>query len=469
MKNKALIIAAIITAGAALGMGGVLLYQYQQFSKNLFLNRSTLNGLDVSSMSVDEAYDVVYQDSQQKRLSLTANGDYLVSLELSNFCDITFDKEVIAQGMEEISFTDYLQGKSRSYHTDSTVHFSRPQAEEYLADVFSDIGQEKSRNAKIKKTEKGFTLVEETYGTVVNQKLLADVLEEKIEQIASNEITAIDIADYYKKPKVTAEDLKEDYEKLQEYLSWSVAYKNCKVKIGKKDLLPNISYNNKKRKILIQDEFLKGRVQEVASALNTVGGNRRFKVTSYGKRKSKKAHSGKTITVSGGTYGAMVNTEAEYEKLSGFLANCKSKKNREPEWSMKPQGKGKDDIGDTYIEISLDRQHLWYYVDGKLKMETDVVTGTKGQHDTPTGVYYITERINGKYLVGEGYRTWVNKWMRLTNMGVGLHDATWRGSFGGSIYTYSGSHGCINLPSSFAYSLYDKVYVGLPVIIYDEG
>ena len=56
--------------------------------------------------------------------------------------------------------------------------------------------------------------------------------------------------------------------------------------------------------------------------------------------------------------------------------------------------------------------------------------------------------------------------MRLTNSGVGLHDAYWRKSFGGSIYKTSGSHGCINLPKSFAYKLYDETYVNMPVIIY---
>lgn len=232
-------------------------------------------------------------------------------------------------------------------------------------------------------------------------------------------------------------------------------------------MLPYINYKNKGRKIKLDSSFLKKKAGEVSEALNTVGGTRKFKVTSYGK-KTKKAHSGKEINISGGTYGRIVNTEAEYEELAELLKKCKSKKNREPVWRLETQGKEKDDdIGDTYIEISIDRQHLWYYVKGKLKMETDIVTGLKNRHDTPTGTYYITERINGKYLIGDTYKTWVNKWMRLTNMGIGLHDATWRGSFGGSIYTYNGSHGCINLPYSFACDLFDNVFVGLPVVVYD--
>lgn len=69
-------------------------------------------------------------------------------------------------------------------------------------------------------------------------------------------------------------------------------------------------------------------------------------------------------------------------------------------------------------------------------------------------------------LVGEGnsYQSFVNFWMPF-NEGVGLHDASWRGSFGGDIYLYSGSHGCVNLPYSSAASLYEMVEIGTPVLV----
>ena len=51
--------------------------------------------------------------------------------------------------------------------------------------------------------------------------------------------------------------------------------------------------------------------------------------------------------------------------------------------------------------------------------------------------------------------------------GYGLHDATWRSSFGGDIYKYSGSHGCVNLPPSKAGELYDLISVGTIVIIHN--
>ena len=51
--------------------------------------------------------------------------------------------------------------------------------------------------------------------------------------------------------------------------------------------------------------------------------------------------------------------------------------------------------------------------------------------------------------------------------GIGFHDASWRSKFGGTIYQYSGSHGCINLPVDKAKLLYEKVYKGMPVLCHN--
>ena len=58
-------------------------------------------------------------------------------------------------------------------------------------------------------------------------------------------------------------------------------------------------------------------------------------------------------------------------------------------------------IEDTYIEVDLENQHMWYYKDGKLIVSTDVVTGYKNAHDTPTGLYYVINKASPAELVGE--------------------------------------------------------------------
>ena len=127
--------------------------------------------------------------------------------------------------------------------------------------------------------------------------------------------------------------------------------------------------------------------------------------------------------------------------------------------------------GNTYIEVDICHQHLWYYVNGELFLESDVVTGKESDptRATPPGAYKVWSRESprklGTYAV-QGYETWVNYWMPVTYTGIGLHDLN-RSAYGGDIYINNGSHGCINLPPSVAKTIFDNISAGTPVICYN--
>jgi len=122
--------------------------------------------------------------------------------------------------------------------------------------------------------------------------------------------------------------------------------------------------------------------------------------------------------------------------------------------------------GGTYIEVDLSAQHLWFYKNGECLTSTNLVSGMVGAGmNTPTGIYSIYAKTADTYLVGEDYRSYVNYWMPFSG-GYGLHDATWRSSFGGDIYLYGGSHGCVNLPLSAAKTIFNNASVGTKVILY---
>lgn len=120
----------------------------------------------------------------------------------------------------------------------------------------------------------------------------------------------------------------------------------------------------------------------------------------------------------------------------------------------------------NYVEIDLSAQHLWVYNGGTCVVSTDIVSGCVNEgHTTPGGLYTIFSKETNRYLVGPGYKSWVNFWMPF-NGGIGLHDASWRWSFGGTIYQYNGSHGCINMPYDAAQATYNNISVGTYVILY---
>ena len=48
---------------------------------------------------------------------------------------------------------------------------------------------------------------------------------------------------------------------------------------------------------------------------------------------------------------------------------------REPEYSQKGASRTGNDYGNTYVEINLTAQHLYFYVKGKLVVQSDFVSG----------------------------------------------------------------------------------------------
>ncbi len=180
-------------------------------------------------------------------------------------------------------------------------------------------------------------------------------------------------------------------------------------------------------------------------------------------------HDGRKVHLTKGTLGNSIDVEPVAEAVYDELVAGNDRISLKPEYKHKMDDKEKNyvaDIGNTYIEISLDEQHMYYYENGALKLDTNVVTGKMSTGSgTKEGVYYIYYMQRNRTLVGETYRSFVNYWMAF-NRHVGIHDATWRTQWGEDAYLRAGSHGCVNTPFDAAKELYDYAYVGMPVIVY---
>ncbi len=120
----------------------------------------------------------------------------------------------------------------------------------------------------------------------------------------------------------------------------------------------------------------------------------------------------------------------------------------------------------TYVAVSIDEQYVWFYKNGTILTSAPIVTGTKGVNDTPRGTYQILSKARNIYLTGPDYKSFVNFWMRFTPTQIGLHDASWRSTFGGDIYVGNGSHGCVNMPYNTAKIIYENAPIGTKVVVY---
>ena len=209
---------------------------------------------------------------------------------------------------------------------------------------------------------------------------------------------------------------------------------------------------------VIDNMFVEDYVNHLAETYDTFGLPHVFH-TAYGT----------DLTLYDGDYGWMMardDTTLELVKAinEGYRGEL------EPVYWYSAQSRGTNDIGGTYIEICIQDQRMMFFKDWECIVDTPVVTGNPGRgNGTPTGgVWAIDAKMRNYTLVGQGYRAPVDYWLPF-NGNVGIHDMQTRGAFGGSIYLYAGSHGCVNTPYDAVSVIYENVSIGTPVIVYNNA
>lgn len=180
-----------------------------------------------------------------------------------------------------------------------------------------------------------------------------------------------------------------------------------------------------------------------------------------------KTTTGSVISVNVPAAGQTVDGNKLYESIADAI-NKKQSATVEAVYSEAQEEETGEYVtyGGNYCEVDLTNQMVYVYKNGQQVVSSPCVTGciAKG-HGTPTGVYSIFSMDKNRYLNGDGYKSWVNFFVPF-NGGIGFHDASWRSTFGGNIYLYSGSHGCINMPYAQVQKLFANVSMGEKVIVY---
>lgn len=244
------------------------------------------------------------------------------------------------------------------------------------------------------------------------------------------------------------------------YLVASITYDfNPYTEVVDKTVISGWLATDENMQVTFQTEKVREYVAGLAAKYDTSGKPRSF-VTA----------SGNTVEVKNGIYGWRINQEEEYNKL---VANIQAGETvtREPEYSRKAVSHEGNDFGNTYAEVDLTQQKMWFFQNGQLMMESPIVTGKPSAGDaTPQGTYTVTYTQRRAVLRGpkqpDGSYEWespVEYWMPF-NGGIGFHDASWQAAYGGDRYLTHGSHGCINMPLDKAKQLFGYLQAGTPVI-----
>ncbi len=302
----------------------------------------------------------------------------------------------------------------------------------------------------------GYTLKEEVYGT----KLSYTTFFERLEDVILNFEDTLNLEESgcYIDPDYTAES-----EAAQTMLDTANTYVNTTITYQFGDDTEVLDGTTISQWIVIADDLtvtldeeqMTAFVSDLADTYDTKW-----------KSRTLVSHSGTTVTIpAGGNYGWRVNQDDTLSALQEYLESGEDYTG-EVVWYQTAAQYGDQDYGSTYIEVSISAQHFWYYVDGVVVLESDFVSGDVATgHDTPKGAYRIAYKARDQVLEGQGYSSPVSYWMPFVD-GVGFHDASWRDSFGGSIYLTNGSHGCLNLPTWAAAEMYEIIEAGTAVLVY---
>lgn len=303
-------------------------------------------------------------------------------------------------------------------------------------------------------TEDDYEVVKEIPGnTPVREKIIAEITA-----AVENQKTAYTLSDdCYEKPAVFSTDsiIADTVALIDKYTAATIQYDidGAGEYLDKGKILSLLDIN-KNGEVSINDDKVTAYVQKLASTYNTYGDVRTFATSK-----------GDEIKIGGGDYGWVISKAKEKEQLLKDLNGGKPVE-REPVYEQTAIQSGLNDIGDTYIEIDYTNQHLWFYKEGELITETDIVSGNiKRNNGSPDGVFKIVYKERNATLIGENYASDVKYFMPFA-YNVGIHDASWRNKFGGEIYKTSGSHGCINIPEKIVKKLFKEVEVGTPVIAF---
>ncbi len=467
LLRTSLLLAAIIGAFVFY----YLTQSYQYTDK--FMIGTFVNGNDVSGQTVAEVEEDIrarVEDTYSLTLTFRDGAQETITPEEIGYRYVSTG-EVEQALLDQNPLTWVLRNMGQTVEIDVPENHTFDEAK--LAEVVKAMPEFQVENvvtptnAYLNITDKNeFEIVPETQGNAP----IADAILPALNELVTNsemEGNLNDIKGSYETPTVTADnpDLIYQCDNLNKFLSTKITYKLPKdaTKTIDRGMLINWITRQDNGYYYLDDTTIHDNcakfVAEIAAQVDERHNSIPFPSTNSG-----------TINLSCAEYGHVIDQPGETEALFKELKECTSEE-KEPLYSLNKNVDPR--FGGTYVEADLSNQHVYYYENGQLILDTPCVSGTKydSSRHTVLGLYSIYYKQRNRTLQGPmvngvpSYTSFVNFWMPFYK-GYGLHDASWRGSFGGTIYYSSGSHGCINLPYNAAATLYEHTEVGTPVIVF---
>ena len=383
----------LILAGA---LGGIYYYGYQ-YCQTHFMPGTTINGYDCSDMTVDEAqrwFDIAAKNYVMNIRFRGGATETLSAEDLGFSYQPDGSIDVLLQNQDETLWPKYYL--EENHYTITPTGTYDPDILEASLRALPELQEENMilpEDAYIqfrdgtKDTDGEFVIVPDVKGSTIDLDQLAagvgDAAARYEEMVDAEEIPYA-----YKTAGTQADDAKlvARCMDLNDMVGASLTYvmpDKEEIRLNS-DILKDWLVKDKKGRLVKDEEIWKEKISDFVQTLadngNTVGMKRHFNATLQG-----------PIVVEGGFYGYAVDQEAERNRLAKDLENCVKDTRTPIYWNLPYNEETEyDGIGTTYIEADLSAQHVWCYIQGRLVMDCDCVSGTMSDgHATLAGVHGI--------------------------------------------------------------------------------
>ena len=367
---------------------------------------------------------------------------------------------------------EWIKGmyEQKSYTVSENTGYNKTRLQEQLKSLNCAQAENQTapENAYVAFKDGQFVIVPETEGSKLNIKQAYQVLDAAV-AAGQTSVNFADTPEAYVSADVTQNDqaLQSALEACNNYTRASITYTfgDRTETLDGNTIKDWLQFDEKGQLVWDDNSFqqhVADYVAQLAATYDTVGTEREFQTTS-----------GRTVYVSSSVYGWKIDQSAETAQLSKEIQSG-TQTTREPVFSQTANAYGVNDLGNTYIEVDLSEQHMYYYQNGADIFESDFVSGNMSYADRQThaGIFTLYYKKSPDVLRGtmkaDGtyeYESKVEYWMPFDG-GIGFHDASWRDEFGGDIYLTDGSHGCINMPPENAGVLYDLIQYDVPIVCF---
>lgn len=431
-----------------------------------FVVGTIINGVPVSGMTTADAeayiegyfnggYTLEIEDTEGVREAIT-------DTSIGYTVDVTGDLEAILKEENDGGRVSG-PGVEHRYTVDAELKYDEAALRALLENMAFVKNASPTSDAYITPYEEGkaFSIVPEVQGTEIDMDKLMAAVKDALN--SQTRLLKVENLDCYKTIQVTADnaDLNQMCANLNRYKDINITY----VFGDQQEILPGLEAV--KWIDGVSGSAIQVNQQKVAEYVKYLAD----KYDTYGKPHTFTSTSGRQVSVNG-DYGWQINQAEEAVALTRMVQNG-TNQTREPAYSRTAASRTGNDFGTTYVEVDMGLQHIYMYENGTLIAEAPIVTGNVAKGwTTPEGLYTLYYKERDRVLRGPkradgtySYESPVSYWMPF-NGGIGLHDANWRGKFGGEIYKNNGSHGCINIPPKTAAVIFEHAYKGIPILCF---